>query len=61
MPQVIATPLNGARVRKPDGQLLKADGEPVEREAFWLRRQSDGDVALSDVVDTPADAPKSKK
>ncbi len=58
MPQVFATPINGARVRKPDGHLLKAEGEVVEREAFWLRRQADGDVALGDV---PAEAPKSKK
>ena len=46
MPQVIATPINGARVRKPDGQILKAEGEVVERESFWLRRVADGDVRL---------------
>lgn len=46
MPQIIATPINGARVRKPDGQILKVEGEPVERDSFWLRRQNDGDVRL---------------
>lgn len=49
MPQVIATPINGARVRKPDGQILKAEGETVERDSFWLRRQMDGDVRLDAV------------
>lgn len=48
MPQVIATPINGARVRKPDGQILKDEGETVERTSFWLRRQTDGDVRLDD-------------
>jgi hypothetical protein len=46
MPKVIATPINGARVRKPDGQILKAEGEAVERDSFWLRRATDGDVRL---------------
>jgi|GEM_PF-890496 len=46
MPQVIATPIHGARVRKPDGQILKAEGEVVERDSFWLRRVADGDVRL---------------
>ena len=50
MPQVIATPINGARVRKPDGQILQAEGETVERNSFWLRREFDGDVRLDDVT-----------
>lgn len=49
MPQVIATPINGARVRKPNGQILMAEGETVERDSFWLRREVDGDVRLDDV------------
>lgn len=56
MPQVIATPINGARVRKPDGQILKAEGETVERDSFWLRRQNDGDVRLDDVPAASEDA-----
>lgn len=44
--QVKATPIKGARVRKPDGSILRAEGESVERSAFWLRRENDGDVAL---------------
>lgn len=55
MPQVIATPINGARVRKPDGQILKAEGETVERNSFWLRREFDGDVRLDDVTPPTGD------
>lgn len=56
MPQVIATPINGARVRKPDGQILKPEGETVERESFWLRRQIDGDVRLDAIPPATDDA-----
>jgi len=61
--QVIATPINGARVRKPDGQILKPEGETVERDSFWLRRKKDGDVSLAPVksakaATAPAPAPK---
>jgi hypothetical protein len=65
MPQVKATPINGARVRKPNGEILKAEGEVVERESFWLRRANDGDVRLDPVaagVIESAEAPaKTKK
>lgn len=47
MPQIKATPVNGARIRKENGALLKPEGEIVERTAFWLRRAADGDVALT--------------
>lgn len=50
MPQVKATPINGARVRKPDGAILNAAGEPVERTSFWLRREKDGDVKLEAIA-----------
>lgn len=53
MPQVIVTPINGARVRKPDGHILKTEGEAVERASFWLRRQIDGDVRLDAVPPAP--------
>ena len=55
MPKVIATPINNARVRKPDGQILKAEGETVERDSFWLRREFDGDVRLDDVPPAAGD------
>jgi len=50
MPQVKATPINGARVRKPDGSILSAAGETVERSSFWLRREKDGDVKLEAIA-----------
>lgn len=56
MPQVTATLVNGARVRKENGALLKAGGEPVERNAYWLRRERDGDVTLTAVVAEPVEA-----
>ncbi|MDO8932923.1 MAG: DUF2635 domain-containing protein [Rhodocyclaceae bacterium] len=49
--QVKATPINGARVRKPDGSILQAEGEPVERSSYWLRRENDGDVTLEAITD----------
>ncbi len=45
--QVIATPLRGLIVRKENGEVLKAEGEPVERNSYWLRREKDGDVSLA--------------
>jgi hypothetical protein len=58
MTQVIATPVSGARVRKPDGLILLEKGERVEKSAYWVRREKDGDVSL-----TPLDggAPQLKK
>lgn len=59
MPQpVIAIPIDGTRVRKPDGAILEASGEPVERNSFWLRREADGDVRLEEAA---ASTPKPKK
>lgn len=36
----------GVNVLKPDGKHLSNDGETVKRSAFWVRRLSDGDVAI---------------
>ena len=44
---VIAVPVNGRRIRKPDGTLLAKDGEQVEKSSYWLRREKDSDVALT--------------
>jgi Protein of unknown function (DUF2635). len=56
------------QVRKPDGALLAPDGESLALTAFWLRRQSEGDVTVSDfpvpethVADAQAPAVKSTK
>lgn len=66
---ITATPVNGARIRKENGALLKPEGETVERNSFWLRREADGDVTLSPLSPAPvvaedapaAVAPKAKK
>lgn len=49
MQKIFATPKPGLRVRKEDGSVLAAPGESVERTAFWLRREADGDVSLTPV------------
>jgi hypothetical protein len=54
---ITAAPIDGARVRKPDGQILKPEGEVVELDSFWLRRQADGDVTLDGEVPEPPQPP----
>ncbi|WP_261278660.1 DUF2635 domain-containing protein [Serratia ficaria] len=56
------------QVRKPDGSLLAPKGEALALTAFWLRRQGEGDVTVSDfpvpeipVADAQAPAVKSTK
>ena len=46
---VMARPVNGRRLRKPDGTLLAKDGERVQKNSYWLRREKDGDVTLSPI------------
>lgn len=53
---ILVTPAPDRRVRKPDGQLLAADGERVEPNSYWQRRIADGDVVV-----IPADQPKKGK
>lgn len=48
---VFATPKEGMLVRQENGKPLAAEGEPVERNSFWLRRERDGDVTLGPVPD----------
>lgn len=59
MGKVLATPKDGVLVRHADGkkrgQPLAADGEAVERNSYWLRRERDGDVTLGSL---PASAPE---
>jgi len=55
MAKILATPAKGMRVRKPDGAVLNPDGEQVERDSFWLRRERDGDVTLSAVPEMAAE------
>ena len=44
---VTVKPVNGKRVRKPDGTLLDIAGERVPRSSFWLRRRADGNVTIT--------------
>lgn len=65
MEKVFATPKEGVLVRQENGKPLAAEGEPVERNSYWLRRQRDGDVTLAPVPPaepepTPAPAPAKK-
>lgn len=46
-------PADGLKVRKPDGQHLKASGEPVEITSYWQRRLIAGDVI--EVAEAAAD------
>ena len=55
--RVIATPKTGVLVRHENGRLLEAAGELVERNAFWLRRERDGDVTLAPEPAPPATKP----
>lgn len=52
MQKVFATPKEGLLVRQENGKPLAAEGEPVERNSFWLRRERDGDVTLGPVPTT---------
>lgn len=44
MDQIKVKPAPDRRVRKPDGALLDAAGETVERSSYWMRRLQAGDV-----------------
>ena len=55
--KVFATPAPGLIVRHPDtGKPLDAAGEPVERTSYWLRRERDGDVSLTEIAPTEGEA-----
>lgn len=63
MGKVFATPKEGVLVRHENGKQLDAAGEPVERNSYWLRRERDGDVTLSEIpapVVEPEAAPAKK-
>lgn len=39
----------GLLVRKSDGQRLHPEGEDLLVNAWWLRREAEGDVAITDI------------
>ena len=56
--KVFATPAPDLIVRHPDtGKPLDAAGEPVDRNAYWLRRERDGDVTLTDTAAITVEEP----
>lgn len=46
MSTIFVLPVEGRRIRKPDGQLLAAKGERVAISTYWLRAHWAGDVSL---------------
>ena len=59
MEKVFATPKEGVLVRHENGKPLDPVGEPVERNSYWLRRERDGDVTLTELPEAPAKKSKS--
>lgn len=55
MSKVFAIPKSGVLVRHENGKPLATDGEAVERNSYWLRRERDEDVTLGPV---PPSAPE---
>lgn len=47
MNKVFVAPKPGVLVRHENGKPLDAAGESVDRSAYWLRRERDGDVTLA--------------
>lgn len=39
----------GLNVRRPDGEWLDSQGEVLPLTAYWLRRETQGDVVITDV------------
>ncbi|HAT3671798.1 TPA: DUF2635 domain-containing protein [Klebsiella oxytoca] len=39
----------GLQVRKADGQHLNPEGEVLPVSAWWLRREAEGDVVITDI------------
>lgn len=61
MEKILATPKDGVLVRHENGKQLESAGEVVDRNAYWLRRERDGDVTLAPVPVVDAEAPTASK
>ena len=57
---VFAKPKAGLNVRKEDGTFLPEGGDTVIHSSYWLRREQDEDVTLSDKLPKDETAAKSK-
>nr|DAR83660.1 MAG TPA: Protein of unknown function (DUF2635) [Caudoviricetes sp.] len=50
MPKIFVKPAkDGLKVRKPDMTVLSAQGEAVEDNIYWRRRQRDNEVVIEPV------------
>lgn len=47
MSKIFVKPKANTLVRQENGEPLAEAGEEVERSAYWLRRERDGDVTIS--------------
>ncbi|HGY4723286.1 TPA: DUF2635 domain-containing protein [Citrobacter amalonaticus] len=43
-------PRDGLQVRRPDGGVLKPEGEELEFSAWWERRRREGDITVANVA-----------
>jgi len=51
------TPKAGLKIRKEDGTYLPEGGDTVIHSTYWVRREKDGDVTITDKLPTE---PKTK-
>nr|DAP82335.1 MAG TPA: Protein of unknown function (DUF2635) [Caudoviricetes sp.] len=67
MPKIFVKPAKDSlKVRKPDMTVLSAQGEAVEDNIYWRRRQRDNEVIITAVApkpaaQAPAEEPKTAK
>lgn len=60
MKKLIKPARNELQVRKPDGILLDPAGESLNADAWWYRRQAEGDVHITDLPVTAATQKKKR-
>ena len=60
MSKIFVKPKANTLVRQENGEPLAEAGEEVERTAYWLRRERDGDVTISAVKAVKPKAPEAK-
>ncbi|HAT7555770.1 TPA: DUF2635 domain-containing protein [Citrobacter freundii] len=61
MTHLIKPAREGLRVRKPNGDHLKPEGENLPMSAWWHRRQAEGDVSITDISAEPVTAEAQKR
>ena len=57
MEKIFATPKESVLVRHENGKPLDPAGESVDRTSYWLRRERDGDVTLTDTAAITVEEP----